>query len=326
MIRNTITACLLLLSVSTLLAQPVITSAVHQPLPGDNITRSLMSVPGFTPGPSGAGVTFNFQGASPNGTVEQGVFVSASGSAPWSYNLRADFSNSGIGYKEYYRSSPDSLAYSGFDRYIPDVTPVERHNPSVKFPFPFTYGGSFHDTYSGQHANVFGPIPFTGTVDVAADAWGDLILGMDTLPNVLRIHTLDTLRETLFGTPIMVAQECYEYFSDTAKFPVLSACTDPQNGGAYSFYSALRTFVVGISSDLESSILLYPNPAVDELVVECRIPMHMVLLDLHGREVGTQELGAGKNAVAIRHLPTGIYTARLESEHGSTVRMVQKVK
>ncbi|MEY3442563.1 MAG: hypothetical protein RLZZ519_844, partial [Bacteroidota bacterium] len=121
-------------------AQPSITASVHRPHPGDTLVRSIMTVPNFSPGPAGVAQTFLFNSAFTTGSVELGLFTADSTIAPWTYNLRANFDDGGLGYVEYFRSTNDSLAFSGFDKYIPDVTPFERHNPSIKFPYPFTYG------------------------------------------------------------------------------------------------------------------------------------------------------------------------------------------
>jgi hypothetical protein len=307
------------------LAQPSITATVHRPMPGDSTTRTYMNVGSFSPGPSGGGQTFNFAGANVTGTAEVGVFSADSTLAPWTYNLRADYDDGGLGYVEFFRSTSDSLAYSGFDKYIPDLTPVERHNPSIKFPYPFNYGGSFHDTYAGQHQSVGGPIPFTGTVDVEADAWGTLLLGADTIQNVLRIHAIDTMRDNFFGNIVIIAQECYEYYSDTAKFPVLSACTDPQNGGNYVVYSSLRNLAPLAVCDCDWAYThLFPNPFVDELRISAALPGQLTLYDLQSRQLLSVSYEAGFTDLPMPKLAVGAYLAEIEDARGIERKLIQQ--
>jgi hypothetical protein len=306
-------------------AQPNLSAAVHQPLPGDTVVRTHVHVPGYVPGPGGPGQIFSFPGAATTGAVDVGVFVLDTGVAPWTYNMRADFDDGGIGYVEYFHITPDSLSDAGFDKFIPDFTPFERHNSATKLMWAFGYGNNFRDTYEGQHQSVAGAIPFTGTVDVVSDAWGDLILGIDTIPNVLRIHTIDTLRENFFGNLVTVVQHCYDYYSDVIKFPVLSACTDPQNGNTYQFYSAQRTIVTGIASPRAGpQISCYPNPFQGHFKLDAQADGLLEMMDLQGRQVATRVIHAGMNALDFPELPVGAYLAMVRGENGVWTRMVVK--
>ncbi len=304
-------------------AQPSLSPAVHQPVAGDTVVRTRMTVPGFVPGPAGPGQVFTFAGAVPTGAADIGVFALDTGVAPWTYNMRADFDDGGIGYKEYYHITPDSISDAGFDNYSPDFTPFEKHNGSTKLWLSMGYGTQFQDAYEGQHASVGGPIHFTGTYHVDADAWGDLVLGLDTIPNVLRIHLLDTLRENFFGNIVVITRECYDFYATTIKFPVLSACTDPQNGNAYSFFSALRSgAATAITPGAGPQISLYPNPFQGRLKLKAQEPGLLQIMDLQGRVVAERAILIGVNELDFAELPAGAYMAVVRGESGVWERVV----
>ena len=328
MSKNNLTiATFLLLAffASQIFAQPILTASVHRPVAGDSVFKSVMNVPSFTPGPAGANQSFAFQGVSGSGTIESGELVADSIAGPWTYNLKVVMSGNGLAYIEYFRGTSDSLSYAGFDNYAADFSPMERQNPSKKFPFPFAYGDNFRDDYAGQHQSIAGLVPFTGTVTVAADAWGTMYLGPDTIPNVLRIHTIDTLNEVYLGQSIQLIQECYEYYADAIKFPVLSACTDPFNGGGYSFYSSQRNGVLtGIATETSADFGFSPNPFQSQFRIKANTKGQLKIYSLHGEVVFSKAVISGENQFELANLASGLYFAVLQAENQTLRKLIRK--
>lgn len=76
---------------------------------------------------------------------------------------------------------------------------------------------------------------------------------------------------------------------------------------------------VSVAERLDGQIKLYPNPASDVIYID---DAHKVsrfeLIDLTGKQVINSQLN-GEQVVAVSHLPTGTYVARMFDENGERI-------
>jgi hypothetical protein len=65
------------------------------------------------------------------------------------------------------------------------------------------------------------------------------------------------------------------------------------------------------SYDISGDLILYPSPVKDVLEIslqrEQNIPMHIILMDIYGRQVSTCELQSGSASIDCSNLPRGLY-------------------
>ena len=71
--------------------------------------------------------------------------------------------------------------------------------------------------------------------------------------------------------------------------------------------------VAGIEENVLSNIKIYPNPTIDNFVVESEGVVSIKLYDMLGKEVLTQT-AVGKTEINISYLPKGIYNVRILSD------------
>jgi hypothetical protein len=142
----------------------------------------------------------------------------------------------------------------------------------MKFPFKYQdkYSGNFSGSvfYSGVERGRI-----TGNYTVEADAWGTLILPGDISYNkTLRVKTEKSYVNELENSEQEVHITTYRWYNSIHRYPLLvlteysissSGQTTIKHQAAYN-----NDAVTGISPADSESILLYPNPASDHLVLE----------------------------------------------------------
>jgi hypothetical protein len=85
----------------------------------------------------------------------------------------------------------------------------------------------------------------------------------------------------------------------------------------------------GIVSGAASGIFAFPNPANNELFLQCgdallkQNPM-VSLLDVLGRDIMSFRISSNQSLVDIRHLPAGLYFLRVHSEGVPVVRIIKE--
>lgn len=183
-------------------AQPTLTSTNHAPLVGENQLYYIADSNSVIDNTTGANVTFDYSTLAGYGMTQTSYYVNPSTTTYSSYFPTATYADTTLGSPENKRYgqlvSTDSLVNNGMvlDINTFGVTIVEFFDPEKTMTYPFTYGGSFTDTFSGQFTSVDYNTTTNGngTVDVNADAWGTLLLPNSvSIPNVLRVVQFDSL-------------------------------------------------------------------------------------------------------------------------------------
>ncbi len=72
----------------------------------------------------------------------------------------------------------------------------------------------------------------------------------------------------------------------------------------------------GISSNIESIVSVYPNPASDVLNIELEENSSVRLISLTGKVVMVSELVTGKNTLDVQQLPKGMYIVETKTKSG----------
>jgi hypothetical protein len=74
----------------------------------------------------------------------------------------------------------------------------------------------------------------------------------------------------------------------------------------------------GISSEVEKSIYVFPNPAIDEIFISGVIPKSIIVYDVMGNRVIT-EFDVESNKIDIKNLPNGFYIIEILSVKGDVL-------
>lgn len=304
---------------------PVLTAAVHNPVVGDSLERIYFDTTGFIPGPAGPNQVFPFGNLSLAGdTFLSAMELDANAPHPV-YALFIDPNATTFTvFSEAFLPTSDSLALYGKAYPAIEGDAYQRDNPSIKLPFPMTYGDQASDTYEGTRLFYFLTEPFSGTVQVEADAYGILQLPTNTFVDVLRVHTIDNMTIGQPGNTRTIVEECWDYYSASHRYPILSNCTGGPDGGSTYAARLLNPTTTAVTNEELPSIRLYPNPFVDVIRVQTNETGTLQLMDMHGRPLRKYTIGIGKSVFAAADLPSGIYLAKFEGETHLWQRLVMK--
>lgn len=102
---------------------------------------------------------------------------------------------------------------------------------STIMEFPFGYGDSFEDEFSGSMVASDGEEEYTmdrsGSIEMVADGYGTLIMPFGTFNNVLRVKSIQEVEdsfEMVPGMPPMISRDynvSYTYYLESSMFPIL---------------------------------------------------------------------------------------------------------
>jgi hypothetical protein len=84
---------------------------------------------------------------------------------------------------------------------------------------------------------------------------------------------------------------------------------------------------VGINEQQEKKLLLYPNPATDEISVdisEKAYGSNLAIINIEGQQLITRQITEPKTQIDISTLPSGVYIVRLTGERTVTVGKIIK--
>ena len=107
---------------------------------------------------------------------------------------------------------------------------------------------------------------------------------------------------------------------------VYRVCVTVYDSCGYDTYCEMvDTENLGVGAFAEMVLLVYPNPAGEQVFISTREALRYGLYDLSGRKVLAGNLEVGETAVSLTGLPTGLYLLRTVNENGQ-VQVVKVVK
>ena len=201
---------------SAALAQPTLTSSNHAPLVGENQLYYIADSNTVLDNTTGANVTFDYSTLAGYGMSQTNYYVNPTTTTYASDFPTATYADTTAGSpvnKRYGQLvSTDSLVNNGMvlDINTFGVTVIKYTDPEKIMTYPFAYGNSFNDAFSGQFTAVDYNTTTngSGTVSVNADAWGTLLLPNSvSIPNVLRVVQFDSLVTDYFLLLMQKLQE-----------------------------------------------------------------------------------------------------------------------
>ncbi len=272
-------------------AQPTLTQANFIGSIGDSTLYYAADTNTTTVDPTiGANVIFDYDSIISLNLTQTNYILDPTGTPGASDFPSADFaekaSSSNTNYV-YSKIFTDSLANIGF---IADITgfgevTATYDDPEVIMKFPFNYGDSYTNAYSGTFSTLFnGFIPVTtngaGSVTVEADAWGTLLLPnavmIDSVIRVKRVEQVITdaiiipppFSQTI--DPLTIDATVISYYKPSeSKAAIMSFIEGAysQNGSVVASNKTIISqypLVIGVKEyELANEVKLYPNPSAN---------------------------------------------------------------
>ncbi|MCD6068021.1 MAG: hypothetical protein K0S33_2847 [Bacteroidetes bacterium] len=331
----------LLFSCAFLPAQsPVITSAVNFH-PGDSLLlyhKHDASLAGFSPGPSGANVSWDFSAMDfnhPSVIVDTLFYLSPVGTPFYPVTLSADYSQSNLcrllktnpvdvrneDYS-YYLASADSLSFIGHWADNSGSEQWEDHcsNFIKELSFPFSHTDNYSDSFTRFFNDMSGSDEhyITGTYAVMADGYGSLITpDGTTIPDVLRLHAVESTRDSngLFGIT-MYTRHIYRWYTPASKGFILSLEMDPGNSTvSLADYQKQTNESISLPEKMQQNngISIYPNPNNGIFTIRSATPFSWIeIRNVLGEAVfrTDRSVYTQQQEFNISFLPAGIYFMR----------------
>lgn len=337
----TLLCSLLVFGVSSVEAQITLLSSDMTSV-GDVVTRYSDTIPAYGPGPSGAGVTWDFSSAVREDTAITTVVTVAS------TGFQSDFSSSDYAMEGvegdswlYFEHDANSMSSTGAAGNLLGNGNITSpfSNPLTLHEFPRTYQSNFDDTYAfvteASGTGLPTPIPVhslrlthDGHVYDTTDAYGTLITPTGTY-DALRVKTVDYTHDVVEIRLISISpwtefsntmdtSTTYSWHAKEQKLAIAEFAFDSiGNPARFTFSAVPPVSTVGIADQEEASVSVYPQPATDFLYLKGLDNFYNYtaeILSIDGKVCSNNQLGSTRISVAT--LPRGVYILRLISKDG----------
>jgi len=294
---------------------------------GENVTWDFSSQTGDI-------VTYNYIGLS--NSLKPSLFPNAN-------LVQQHTTQYGVTVDAYYNSSANGLILLGdantqnssMDNYTQDGWDYLK--------FPINYGNTFSETFLGSMTNLAGVITDkSGTIEIKADGYGDLVLPYKTLNNVLRIRiaTKWTHSEGSYGdfrdtTYLWYSADVRNYIANyIVRYAGFEDFFGPGRG-YFTIYESEALYIAqgSLSSDVKTVtnnnfFSIYPNPIrkQDDAVVYVKGTAEKAnwkLIDMTGK-VLKQDVANGQQEIKIdvKNVPNGCYLLKIA---GNTWQKTEKL-
>jgi len=74
----------------------------------------------------------------------------------------------------------------------------------------------------------------------------------------------------------------------------------------------------------ESKIVVYPNPAINDLTIESTLQAEIEILNIQGQTIITMTSSSNKSLINVSDLPSGFYYIKVKTEKGIEVKKFVK--
>lgn len=212
-------------------------------------------------------------------------------------------------------------------------------DPMLKMRYPFYYGESFTDKYSGAGwYKEDKEVEVTGDYTVVADGYGTLILPDKVLKNAMRLRIEEKGVQINPCNSIERKIVRYLWFIPSARYAVLGFTTSEYtfsgqeskitHSGFINQKMSDSGLLNEVSTDLtagdfaEESIVLFPNPFSKKLsynyFLRKQMPVSIELMDMTGRNINNLQdnqlqmegLHSGELDATVLNFPMGVYYLR----------------
>lgn len=316
------------------IAQPTLTAANSNPVPGDKFYGVYCNTTGVSKGPSGAAVTWDFSTLTAV-DYDTMTFVACAGTAfcdtfPGS-TVAIDYG----GDFDYFKTDASGFYYVGYGAtggcaYYSD--------PFSQIVYPFTYNSTNVDTFAMSQPSF--ATWYYGYDSAVADGYGTLILPSGTFTNVLRVrYTGYSTDSFAFSLPASVSHrksEQYNWYMPGFHMPLLTMYYDTSGTGSLELWDVeyFTTPALGVKNTKITSndVTILPNPADGASHIHLNMQtagnVQVTITDIVGRQVAAPlQQYAAKGITDINldvaALPSGMYMVNIMTPGGAIQRKLQ---
>ena len=180
-----------------------------------------------------------------------------------------------------------------------------------------TFNDVFNETFAGDVENLAAGQTFnrTGTIEIKADGYGDIVLPYATVSNVLRVRTILNYSDTYMGTEVYsYTDTIYTWYTAGTNTLIASVTLGYVDGSpwarqaTYMKQSSLTSAADDLQSD-DKHLSVYPCPAAHFFMLANvqEGPGLMHLHDINGKLVKTATIQTGAQQINISDLNPGVY-------------------
>jgi hypothetical protein len=313
---------------------------------GDFVTRYSDTVPAYGPGPSGAGVTWDFSAAVIEDTAETTVVTV--GSTPYASSFSAsDYAMTGDGnsflYFTHNNTVMSTTGAAGDLLGNGDIIETPFSDPLVLHIFPREYGDHFNDLYAFEAIADGAPfnvhlirLNHQGNVYDTTDGSGTLITPTGTY-EALRVKTVDYTTDVidvqLFPFPAIWTNfanttdtsTTYSWHTKEQKLAIAEMTFDSiGNPARFTFSTVPPVVTTGVKEKSEQEWTVYPQPATDFIYIKgpsTILGNRAEIYSIDGRLIRTEPLLSTR--IAVGDLQNGIYLLRLLNDIGDLQKPIR---
>ncbi|MGC4128052.1 MAG: T9SS type A sorting domain-containing protein [Bergeyella sp.] len=299
-----------------LFSQTTITKSFNDPVLGDVVNNVIVN--GTVDNSAvGNGVTFSNSGLTAGSAVVN-TYSALTAAELTEFPSATIKHNDGNGTTIYYKQNPTTLEIVGIANSMATIN--LNTNPATAITYPTAYGNTFSDTTAGTTVYSGTNLNLNGTVNTTADAYGTLLIGTQTYPNVLRVKIVINLNiSMLFIGNVGTSQNTmFMYYDNIRKYPLLAYTAGNVVAPAFSINESTsgaqaQNFIfLGTQDIAKKSMGIYPNPAHDVLNIKgIDSKTNFKIFSTEGRllKSGTAE----NEQINVTELQPGVYFIQTDS-------------
>lgn len=322
--KQTLTLIAAFAFASTAHAQPTLTFATNAPTIGTQYTLNYGNY--VAPGNAGAMQTWDLSGLVSD-SIDVLQMVAPSSTTNGSQFPTATVAELSSPVTTYYQVNASGIHFAGSD----DGTSLIVNAPMPKYvTFPCTMGSNWSTPHAAEFEYDGDDVFRSGTVSGEADGYGTLTMPWGTVSNVLRIHLLNVMQDSMSLFTMDYTYDSYLYYVAGQSYPIaelVSATIDFGFGAPqvvqFSRWTGELSVGLGNQPSANNSLHVYPNPTYD--VVNIAIPAEIgsnasvTLIDAAGR-IALQERLVSVNSpyapLDVRNVTPGIYQVVVTDDRG----------
>jgi hypothetical protein len=306
-----------------------LTDANHSPAAGDIYSTYQCDSLGIATGASGAGALWNFTSVVTHSSVVNNYTATANANA--SYPIPGVQLGSAASNLSFYKSSATDLKYWGGNVTIGAIAASFVYTTSaVKAAYPMSLNTTSTSATGGSVT-----IPalsqtgtFTGNSTTLADGTGTLALITGTYTSAIRVVTSQTINFTVQLGAGSVTQKNWDYYNVGTKEALFTISTAtivaPLAGtSTQTIVTRHKPLITGISRNVNTvGLVVFPNPSSGAInfVTESVDAKTVVIYDVTGKMVETQNLNEGKLKLDVSNYNAGLYIYSVIGQNNQTLK------
>jgi len=301
------------------------------PSAGSNFTyHQFLS---FEPGESGIDAQWDFSNLGPTDAYTIN-YIAAETSPHAEVFGNADIALTGSGTYEYYEANEELFSKVGV--YTQNIL-IDFVDGQDVLRFPFTYGTEYIDPFEAHYQSDGINVTMLGTVEVSADAYGELNLPYGKVTDVIRVSYIANYSEVyeLNGEidSVIYYSEAYVWYkNDLSQLATINHLEI--NGSSYEFGAYLDQSHVGLDDELSKvmEFNLFPNPAEDYTNIEFTLQesqeVELSMYSILGEKIdcikkGNLNPGVHKLSLDLNKYNSGIYLLKVEFDGKQICRSIR---